>query len=136
MSFLANCSPLIFVWAIVGFTYLIFTILSSKFIKGHKTIRKFAKKVRKYRLKFGIINDAFWITFIYGMFFAIYQFKKAEFGSPVLVGNFFFACVVFVLYMVFTVYLVKLANQYKGKTQEEISKKFRFIAPEPSSFPM
>jgi len=34
-----------------------------------------------------------------------------------LVGNFFFAVVVFILYMLFTVYLVKLAGKYKDKKQ-------------------
>jgi hypothetical protein len=136
MSFLANASPFIFVWGIVGFIYLLFTILSSKKIKSNKTVRRFAKRARKYRLRFGILNDAFWITYIYAVFFAIYQFKNASFGSGLMVGNFFFSCIVFVLYLIFTVYMVKLASQYKAKSQEEIPKKLRFITPEPSSFPM
>ena len=70
------------------------------------------------------------------MFFAMYQLKKASFGSGLMVGNFFFACCVFVLYMTFTVYMVKLASQNKGKSQDQIPKKVRFITPEPSSFPM
>jgi hypothetical protein len=115
MSFLANSSPLIFVWGIVGFIYLLFTILSSKKVKNNKTIRRFAKRARKYRLRFGIVNDAFWITFIYAMFFAIYQIKNANFNSSMMVGNFFFAYVVFVLYILFVLYIIKLANRFKDK---------------------
>ena len=129
MSFLANSSPLIFIWAIVGFIYLLFTILSSKKVKNSKTIRQFAKRVRKYRLRFGIINDAFWITFMYAIFFAMYHFKNAKFDTSMLVGNFFFACVVFVLYIIFAIYMVKIASQFKGKKQEEIPKKMLFIVP-------
>lgn len=118
LSFLANCSPLIFVWLIVGLIYLLFTILSSKKIKVSKTVRKFSKRAIKYRLRYGIINDAFWITYIYAMFFAMYQFKNASFGSSILVGNFFFACIVTVLYLLFTLYMVKLAGRFKDKPKE------------------
>jgi hypothetical protein len=92
-------------------------------------VRKFAKRARKYRLRFGIVNDAFWITYIYAVFFAMYQFKNATFGSGMLVGNFFFACIIFALYTIFTVYMVKLASQHKGKSLEQIPKKVRFITP-------
>lgn len=115
MSFLANSAPLIFVWLIAGFIYLLFTILSNKRISINKAIRKFAKRTKKYRLRYGIINDAFWITYIFAMYFAMYQFKEASFESSILVGNFFFACVVFLLYLVFTVFIVRIASQNKGK---------------------
>ena len=77
MSFFANFSPLIFIWVLVGIIYLVFTILSNKKLIKNKHVRKFAKRVKKYRLRYDIIHDAFWITYIYVMFFAAYQFKKA-----------------------------------------------------------
>lgn len=129
MSFLANCHPLIFVWVIVGILFLLFTILSSKKIMKNKDIRKFAKRVKKYRMRFSLINDAFWITFIYAMFFAIYQLKKPTLGSSLNIGNFFFAMVVLVLYLIFTVYMIRLGSQFKGKKADEIPKKFSFIMP-------
>lgn len=113
MSFFANFSPLVFIWGIVGAIYLMFTILSNKKLIKNKHIRKFAKRVRKYRLRFDIIHDAFWITYIYVMFFAAYQFKSAQFSSSIMIGNFFFASAIFVLYVVFTFYMIKLGNEYK-----------------------
>lgn len=77
MSFFANFSPLIFIWAIVGTIYVVFKILTNKKLIKNKHLRKFAKRVKKYRLRFDIIHDAFWITYIYAMFFSAYQFKKA-----------------------------------------------------------
>ena len=113
MSFFANFSPLIFIWGIVGFVYLIFAVLSSKKLIKNKTLRKFAKKIKKYRLRYDIIHDAFWITYIYVMFFAAFQIKYIQFSSPVLIGNFIFAIAVFITYLVFTFYLMKLGNKHK-----------------------
>ena len=66
---------------------------------------------------------------MYAIFFAMYHFKNAKFDTSMLVGNFFFACVVFVLYIIFAIYMVKIASQFKGKKQEEIPKKMLFIVP-------
>lgn len=79
MSMFGNLSQLIFIWGIVGFLYLAFTIVSSRRIMKNKFLRRFGKKVRKHRLRFTIINDVFWITYIYSMFIGGYQLRTASF---------------------------------------------------------
>ena len=76
------------------------------------------------------------MTFLYAVFFAMYQFKNVSFGGPVLIANFVFAILVLIIYSLFTFYILKLGKQYKDTKAEDIPRKFRFIVPEASTFPM
>jgi hypothetical protein len=116
MSFFANCSPLVCLWVIIITLYLIFLVLSNKKIIKNKSLRHLAKKIIKHRFKLHIIHDVFWITFIYAVFFSLYQLKVVNFNSAKDIINFFFALTVFIIYTGFTVYILKLGNKYKNAT--------------------
>jgi len=129
MSFLANSSPLIFTWIIILVVYAIVSVLSSKKMISNKHIRKIAKKIRKYRLKYSIIHDAFWFTYIYAMFFAMYQFRVAKFGNSTDVINLLFALIVFAIYFGFMCYMIYLGKKYKDPEAIKIPRKLSFIQP-------
>jgi Trk-type K+ transport system membrane component len=114
MSFLANSSPLIFVWILILLTYAIFSILSSKKLISNKYVRKVAKKIRKYRLKYHIIHDAFWFTYMYAMYFAIYQFRVGKLDNSTNIINLLFAVAIFVIYFSFMCYMIYLGNKFKN----------------------
>lgn len=113
MSFLANSSPLIFIWILILLTYAIFSILSSKKLISNKHVRKIAKRIRKYRLKYHIIHDGFWFTYIYAMFFCIYQFRVAKIENSTDIINLLFSAAIFIVYFGFMCYMIYLGKKYK-----------------------
>jgi hypothetical protein len=127
-SFLSNSSPFIFIFAFVVTVYLIFWVLSLKKMVKNKNVRHFAKTIRKYRLKYHILHDAFWFTFLYAFFMAIYQFKQFSFNSTLDIINFIFAALITFVYFSFTVYIIYLGYKYR-KEEDKIPRKLSFIAP-------
>lgn len=113
MSFLANCSPLIFLWLIIGFFYLLFLVLSNRKLIKNKLIRRISKKIIKHRFRLHVLHDVFWVTFIYTLFFALYQIKVVSFSTAKDIVNFFFAMVVLIVYVGVAGYILKLGNKYK-----------------------
>jgi uncharacterized membrane protein len=136
MSFLGNSSPLIFIWILILLTYAIFSILSSKKMISNKHVRKIAKRIRKYRLKYHIIYDAFWFTYIYAMFFCIYQFRVGKTKDSTDIANLLFAVAIFSIYFCFMCYMIYLGNKHKNPEVNKIPRKLSFIQPEPSTFPL
>lgn len=80
MSFLGNC-PVLFIFGVILVVYLLVAFLSSKRFIQNKGLRRVFKKVRKYRTKYGIINDGFWICYLYTVFVCLLQFKMGGFDS-------------------------------------------------------
>lgn len=117
-SFLYNSSPFIL---LIGFSiviYLLFLILSSKKLISNKSIRHTAKKIKKYRLKFGLFNDIIWFVYIYAMFMSVLQFTQASVQDTWNTINIVFATLVFVFLMIYTVFLIYLGNKYKDPTKK------------------
>lgn len=112
-SFLYNVSPFIVIIGFAVVVYLLFMILSSKKILSNKTIRQGAKKIKKYRLKYGIINDAIWFVYLYAIFMAMLQFGQVSVKTTWDIINIVFAAIVFVLLLVYTVFMIYLGNKYK-----------------------
>ena len=125
VSFLAN-SPVILIFAFVAFVYLLTSFLSSKRFISNKTVRKLFKKVRKYRMRYGIIHDAFWICYLYAVFISLLQFKMGNFSSTNGILNMMLAIITFLLFFVFTVIVVYLGVKYRAKP-EKIPKKYAFL---------
>ena len=79
VSFLAN-SPVVLVFSFVALVYLVTSFLSSKKFITNKSVRKLFKKIRKYRMRYGIIHDAFWVCYLYAVFISLLQFKMGNFS--------------------------------------------------------
>jgi hypothetical protein len=60
LSFFSS-SPLILVFLFVGRVYTVISCLSSKRFISNKVIRKVLKKIRKHRMCYMLIHDAFWV---------------------------------------------------------------------------
>lgn len=108
-----NVSPFIVIIGFAVFVYLLFMVLSSKKIVSNKVVRQAAKKIKKYRLKYGIINDAIWFVYIYALFMAMMQFGQVSTSSTWDIINIVFAAIVFILLLVYTVFMIYLGNKYK-----------------------
>ncbi len=113
VSFLGNSSQLIILWLILAVLFLLFRLISNKKYVKNKFVRKLAKSFFKNRVKYSLVHDVFWITFLYSVFFAMYQIKVAIFSSVADVFNFIFAMVVLIVYTGFAIYMIKLGNKYK-----------------------
>ena len=132
VSFLANSSPIIFLWTITFILYILTTLLSNRKILQNKTIRKAAKKIKKYRLRYQLLHDIFWITSIYGLFFAMYQFRVMNFNSTMDGVNVLFAMSILVVYSGFIFYVIRLGFKYRKLKVDEIPRRMLFIIPEAS----
>jgi hypothetical protein len=115
--------------------YAIFSILSSKKILSNKKVRQVAKKIKKYRLKYGILNDAIWFVYLYAVFMAMLQFSQASTKSTWDIINIVFASIVFVLLLGYTFFMIYLGNKYKDP-EKKVPTKWSFLKLEPSHFPM
>ena len=134
-SFLHNCSPFIVLIGFCLILYLIISILAYKGCIKNKTIRHGAKKIKKYRLRFMIFNDAIWFTYLYTFFIAVYQFRQASLETNWDIFNIVFASFVALLYFIYTIFIIYLGNKYKNP-ETKLPKKWSFLKMEPNSFPM
>ena len=123
-SFLYNCSPFIVIFGFVIVVYFIFFVLSRKVSCLNKTLRKTAHRIRKYRLRYMIINDAFWFTYLFTVFMALLQFTQASFSSTWDIVNIAFASIVFLFFLVYTVFIMYLGNKFKNS---QPPKKYIFL---------
>jgi uncharacterized BrkB/YihY/UPF0761 family membrane protein len=101
---------------VLGFAlvvYFLFKALSSRKILANKAVRHFAKKVRKYRLKYSLLNDAVWFIYIYAMFMAMLQFGQASTQTGWDTANIVSAVVVFLFLLCYAVGIIYLGNKYK-----------------------
>ena len=113
-SFLYNCSPFIFIFGFAIIVYAIFSVLKSKKLISSKRIRGIAKSIRRYRLKYMIFHDAFWVTFLYITFMALLQIRQASLSSLWDSVNIVLAIIVAILYLLFTISMIYLGNKYKN----------------------
>lgn len=134
-SFLFNCSPFIVVLAFAVVVYTVFKILSNRKILANKTVRHLAKKIRKYRLKYSLLNDAVWFIYLYAMFMAMLQFGQASVKTSYDTANIVIAVFVFIFLLAYTVGIVYLGNKFKDPLVK-IPRKWNFFKMEPSQFPM
>lgn len=123
-SFLNNSSPIIIVFAFIAFAYIICFILSRKSCVKNKTVRHTAQKVRKYRMKYMIFNDAFWFTYLFSFFMAVLQFTQVSFEGTWNLVNFVLAAAIFLMFCIYTILMVYLSYKYKDKAPP---KKFSFL---------
>ena len=114
VSFLAN-SPVVLVFSFVALVYLVTSFLSSKKFITNKSVRKLFKKIRKYRMRYGIIHDAFWVCYLYAVFISLLQFKMGDFSSTNGILNMMLAIITFIIFAVFTVLVVYLGVKYRKK---------------------
>ena len=114
VSFLAN-SPVVLVFSFVALVYLVTSFLSSKKFITNKSVRKLFKKIRKYRMRYGIIHDAFWVCYLYAVFISLLQFKMGNFSSTNGILNMMLAIITFIIFAVFTVLVVYLGVKYRKK---------------------
>lgn len=112
-SFLFNCSPFIVVMGFAVIVYVLFKALSSRKILANKAVRQFSKKIRKYRLKYSLLNDAIWFVYIYAMFMAMLQFGQASFKSGWDIANIVSAVAIFIFLLGYTVAIMYLGNKFK-----------------------
>jgi hypothetical protein len=131
LSFLRN-SPLILVFLFVGGVYIVTSCLSSKRFISNKAIRKVFKKIRKHRMRYTIIHDAFWVCYLYAVFISVLQFKIGGFSSTNAIMNMILAIITFMVFLAFTGIMVYLGVKYR-KTPEKVPKKYAFLMLEPSS---
>ena len=112
VSFLSNC-PIILIFAFIIFAYLLVKALSSKKIMSNKGVRRTFKHIRKYRMRYGIIHDAFWISYLYALFISLLQFKVGGFGSALAIINMLLAIVTFGILTAFTAFIIYLGYKYR-----------------------
>jgi hypothetical protein len=93
--------------------YLIVKALSSKKVMANKALRRTFKHIRKYRMRYGIIHDAFWICYLYALFISLLQFKVGGFGSTMAIVNMLLAIVTFGILTAFTGFLIYLGYKYR-----------------------
>jgi uncharacterized BrkB/YihY/UPF0761 family membrane protein len=132
---LYNASPFIAIVGFVGIIYFLFFVLSSKKIISNKRVRQVSKKIRKYRLKYGILNDAIWFVYIYAIFMAMLQFGQASTKTTWDTINVVFSAFVFSVLLVYTGLMIFLGNKYKDPAKK-LPTKWEFLRYEPSHFPM
>ena len=125
MSYLSN-SPCILLFSFVIAAYLLVGFLSSKRFISNKSIRKLFKSIRKNRMKYSIIHDAFWVCYLYAMFISMLQFKIGSFSGSANLLNMLLAISTFLIFLGFTLYIFRLGYKYR-KEPEKIPKKFAFL---------
>jgi hypothetical protein len=112
LSYLSN-SPCILVFAFVIGAYLLVGLLSSKRFIKNKMIRKIFKSIRKNRMKYSIIHDAFWICYIYAVYISMLQFKMGSFNGTSNILNMVLAILTLITFLAFTYFVFKLGYKYR-----------------------
>lgn len=102
--------------------YVLFSILSSKKLGINKAVRQTAKKIKKHRIRYSLLNDGIWFTYLYAMFMAMLQFKQASTATIWDTINIVLACIVFVLLVGYTGGIFYLGNKYKEPSKKMPSK--------------
>lgn len=131
VSFLGNSPLIVFLLIIIGI-YILVAILASKRFVSNKHIRKLFKRVRKYRVKYGLIHDALWVVYPYAVFISLLQFKMGGIGSSSAMLNLALAAITFIILNGFAFYVLRLAHRYR-ESPGKIPKKFAFIQLEPAN---
>lgn len=112
-TFLRNCSAYIILFAIMLFLLGLFKFLSSKIINRSKTFRKLCDVVYHDRIRFAFLNDIFWITFLYTVFFAMFQFKYTTTGNVWQIINLIFCSLTLALFVAYTAFMLYLGFKHR-----------------------
>jgi uncharacterized membrane protein len=87
--------------------------LSSKRFIKNKTVRKIFKSIRKNRMKYSIIHDAFWVCYIYAIYIAMLQFKMGSFNGTTNILNMVLAILTLIVFFAFTFFVFKMGYKYR-----------------------
>jgi hypothetical protein len=112
----------------------IFWLLNNKKINKCRLFRKTAHKVYKYRMKYSFINEIFYYTQLYVVFFALFQFSSNKsLLSPT--SNLGMAIICFICYVTWMIILAYLGSQYRNRLNN-MPTRYHFLILEKSKFPM
>jgi len=131
-TFMRNCSAYVLLFAIMLFLLALFKFLSSRVTNRSKTFRKLCEVVYKDRVRFSFLNDTFWITFLYTVFFAMFQFKYTTTSNVWQIINLVFCSLTLALFASYMIFMLYLGFKYR-KDVTEVPKKYSFLVNEPSS---
>jgi len=78
-------------------------------------------------MKYGIINDAFWVTYLYALFISMLQFKIGNFDSNLAILNMILAIASFFAMIAYTVFIIYVGYKYRQTPEDKIPKKYKFL---------
>lgn len=131
VSFNGN-SPIIVMFIIAIGVYALVTFLSNKNFVSNKSLRKTCKKIRKNRVKYGLLLDVCWAVYPFAILIALLQFKMATMSNTSTTINMTLSGFTFIVLNCVAGYLLYLAYKY-NKNPEKVPKKFNFMMIEPSN---
>jgi hypothetical protein len=111
VSFLGN-SPLILLLIVAVSVYLVVAMLSSKRLISNKYVRKLFKRIRKYRVKYGLLLDVCWAVYPYAIFISLLQFKMGSMSTTTGMLNIAFSALTFIVLNSVAGYTFYLAYKY------------------------
>jgi hypothetical protein len=106
--------------------YALVSILSSKNFVSNKSLRKLFKRIRKYRVKYGLLMDICWAVYPFAMFISLLQFKLGSIGNTSATLNIALSGLTILVLNAIVAYTVFLAYKY-NKKPEKLPKKFVFL---------
>ncbi len=114
--------------------FAIFWLLNNKKINRCRLFRKTAHKVYKYRMKYSFINEIFYYTQLYVVFFALFQFgsNKSILSSA---SNLAMSVICLIFYVAWMVFLAYIGSHYR-KRLENMPTRYHFLTLQKSKFPM
>ena len=112
--------------------YALVAFLSNKYFISNKNIRKTSKKIRKTRVKYGLLFDVCWAVYPFAMLIALLQFKISSMSNTGTTINMTLSGLTFIVLNSLVGYLLFIAYKY-NKNPEKVPKKFNFMMIEPSN---
>jgi hypothetical protein len=134
-TFLRNCSAFLILFIIMLVVLALFKFISSKVINRSKNCRKLFEGIYRARIRYAFVNDIFWITYLYTVFFAMFQFKYTTTNNVWQIINIVLVALTLVLFVGYTGFMLYLGFKYR-KDVTEIPKKYAFLINEPSASPL
>jgi hypothetical protein len=125
ITFLGNFQPLVFLGGIYLAMFAIFWLLNNKKINRCRLFRKTVHKVYKYRMKYSFINEIFYYTQLYVVFFALFQFgsNKSILSSA---SNLAMSVICLIFYVAWMVFLAYIGSHYR-KRLENMPTRYHFL---------
>jgi hypothetical protein len=95
--------------------YLVVSIMSNKNFVSNKPLRKLFKRIRKYRVKYGLLLDICWAVYPFAMFISLKQFKLSSIGNTTATLNIALSGLTILLLNAVVAYVLFLAYKYNKK---------------------
>lgn len=134
VTLLGNIQPLVIISAAFLSVYFIFWVLSNFRIKIFRCLKKRARKIFKFRMRYSFLNEIFYYTQLYVFFFAVLQWNSNKSTSyPAL--NLAISIVVALIYVGWLVFLIYKSSHYQNKLNK-MPRRYKFLTMEPSQFPL